>query len=575
MSKENPLHVNVLDDPPRKILEIISLLRVMNYYYKKKRALQKELKPKILQKFREGMKSLEESDWLFIIPLALDALTEEFASKKDSFRFPDSILLFEAWMNLGFDALYPQYVLHFKFPGILKGEKYRHLFQFIFSTSRGFGFPIMFSPQFYHYESKIYEILDPLFKWVYTVCHKANQAISLVGNKFKITRHHPGEFEAVILSEYQDKNFKVFDTLLHGYYASSPKKLGKYPSIKEALKNVMFSYTIGDHAMSLHRLNTQNIRTMKLISNEEILTTYDVDFYSYVQKLLNLSNLIKKQIIICRHQRNRELNQFSFLEILKFRFTKVLNKIRKIPYKKEFYPKKFASIIQVDHSIHLLEDLKDLLFDSPLYTHTIHDPKKNEKIYTFLTAHQEQDFFLEKQAKDSILLAYITFFEKKYNISFDIPSLIKELQNLRDHMAKMWLYFRERQFNLATRKINELSSLSIDSEDYEKDVKNRLNTLIPIISIYEIFHRSLAESVYPESISQSKRMGAFIARFFAFKYNPIGISLMNLFNRLAFQNWSYFIIKRRLNLKKFYQLIVKLPLWEHIPPKIKKNFLRD
>ncbi|MHA1803745.1 MAG: hypothetical protein ACTSU4_04345 [Promethearchaeota archaeon] len=575
MSEENPLHIKVLDDPQRKILEIISLLRVMNDYYKKKRALQKELKPKILQKFREGMKSLEESDWLFIIPLALDALTEEFTSKKDSFRFPDSILLFEAWMNLGFDALYPQYVLHFKFPGILKGEKYRHLFQFIFSTSRGFGFPIIFSPQFYHHESKVHEILDPLFKWVYTVCHKANQAISLVGNKFNIIRHHPGEFEAVILSEYQDKNFKIFDTLLHGYYASSPKKLGKFPSIREALKNAMFSYTIGDHAMSLHLLNTQNIMSMKLISNEEIINTHDVDFYSYVHKLLNVSKLIKKQIITCKHQRNKELNQFSFFEILRFRFIKFLNRIRKIPYKKEFCPKKFAPIIQIDHSIRLLEDLQDLLFDSPLYTHTIHDPKKNEKIHALLTAHQEPDFFLEKQVKDSIFLAYISFFEKKYNISFEIRPIIKELQDLRDHMAKMWLYFRERQFNLAARKINELSSLSIDSEDYEKEVKKRLNTLIPIISIYEIFHRSLAESVYPESISQSKRMGAFIARFFAFKYNPIGISLMNLFNRLAFQNWSYFIKKRGLNLKQFYRLMVKLPLWEHIPPKIKRKLLKD
>ena len=63
-------------------------------------------------------------------------VTEDILSKKDSLKFPDSIMLFEAWMHLGVQALYPRVVLQFKFPGFLIGENVRNIFQFIFSTSK-------------------------------------------------------------------------------------------------------------------------------------------------------------------------------------------------------------------------------------------------------------------------------------------------------------------------------------------------------------------------------------------------------------------------------------------------------
>ena len=103
--------------------------------------------------------------------------------------------------------------------------------------------------------------------------------------------------------------------------------------------------------------------------------------------------------------------------------------------------------------------------------------------------------------------------------------------------------------------------------------KSYLDKLIPIISIYEIFHRPLSESAYPESIPQTKRLGAYLAQVLTSKYNPIGINIMKLFNRLAFQNWSYLIVKRKLNRERFFNLLLKLPIWKNIPNDIKKKTL--
>lgn len=569
------INVKIANDPQRRIMEILSLFRVMNNYYKKKKGIQEELKPKILQKFQEGLESLKESNWLFVVPTALEALTEDFTSKKDSFRFPDSILLFEAWMNLGFDALYPQYVLHFKYPGLHENEKYRHLFQFIFSTSRGFGFPVIFSPQFYEYTAPIQKYLDPFLKWVYTVCHKANQAIDLVGTRFNINRHHPGEFESVIVSEFKDGSYGVFNTLLHGYYATEPKKIGYFTSLKEALENSVFSYTIGDHAMSLEKLDLRQTLDIGLISNNEIEKNYDVDFYTYIKKLLRLSVRLWKKIENHKQKKYKILKEFSVFERIHFQSLKIINILKKKSYLQSNYPAKYFKIIEIDHYIGLMQDLKDLIFETPLYSHTIHDPKKSEKNFKFLASIQDQDYSLEKDSRNSIFLAYILFYEKKYNLSFKEAEILREMKELRDQMAKMWLYFRERHFNYASKKIKVLSTLSTDKLTYNQEVKDILDILIPIISVYEIFHRSLAESVYPESVPQIKRLGTFIARFFGNRYNPIGVSLMKLFNRMAWYNWSHFIMKNELNIRQFFTLIFKLPLWNEIPIKIKSKILNN
>ena len=157
--------VKVVHDLKRQILEIPSLIRVMNNYYYKKKHLQKKIKPLLLKKFKESLNNLEEKEnWLHSIPTTLETLSSALVSRRDSFKFPDSIILFEAWMNLGYDALYPKLALHYKFPGFLKGEKTRHLFQFTFSTSRGFGFPIYFGPEFYGYILTYGKILEPILQ---------------------------------------------------------------------------------------------------------------------------------------------------------------------------------------------------------------------------------------------------------------------------------------------------------------------------------------------------------------------------------------------------------------------------
>ncbi|MFX1314939.1 MAG: hypothetical protein ACFE9T_03685 [Promethearchaeota archaeon] len=170
-------------------------------------------------------------------------------------------------------------------------------------------------------------------------------------------------------------------------------------------------------------------------------------------------------------------------------------------------------------------------------------------------------------------MSFIKDYEKKYDFLFEEKEVLKELEDLKDYMTNMWLYFRERHFDFALKKLTEISSLSIDNKDYAQVVNEYLNELLPIISIYEIFNRPLFESVYPESIPQTKRLGAYIARFVTSKYNPIGINLMKLFNRLAFYNWSYLILKKKLNRKQFFNYLLKLPIWKYIPAKIKTNIL--
>jgi hypothetical protein len=142
-------------------------------------------------------------------------------------------------------------------------------------------------------------------------------------------------------------------------------------------------------------------------------------------------------------------------------------------------------------------------------------------------------------------------------------------------MGTMWFYFKEQQFNLALKKLNELSALSLESPNYNRIVNEYLDDLIPIFSIYEIFNRPLSESVYPESIPRTKRLGAYLASFLTSRYNLFGVNLMNLFNKLAFYNWSYFILKKKLNRIRFFNLILNLPIWKNIPLNVKKRILNQ
>ena len=298
--------VKVIHDLQRRVMEIPSLMRVMNNYYYKKTAIQKQLKPLILNRFKESIKIITDNrDWLHTIPSALGKLSDDFTNKSDSFKFPDGIILFEAWMNLGYEAMFPRIALHYKFPGFLEGEKTRNLFHFIFSTSRGFGFPIYFKPSFYGNKLKQLKVLEPIFSWVHNICHKANQALFIVSERFNIKRHHPGEFESVIISEYKENQFKGIDTLLHGYFTRDPKLLGTFNNLETVLENISFSYSIGDHAMSIENTTAIPHLSVRLLTNDLIIEKYNIDFYTYILNLLEFKKILVKEIVKCKRKKKR------------------------------------------------------------------------------------------------------------------------------------------------------------------------------------------------------------------------------------------------------------------------------
>ncbi|MFX0057304.1 MAG: hypothetical protein ACFE85_02505 [Candidatus Hodarchaeota archaeon] len=563
--------VRVTHDLQRQILEITSFIRVLNNYYNKKNKLQNQVKPLILKQFREeGLKTLENNkDWLHSIPTVLNTLSNNLLSKIDSFKFPDSILLFEAWMNLGIEALYPRFALYYKFPGFLKGELTRYIFHFTFSTSRGFGFPIYFGPEFYGYILTYGKVLEPILRWSHTVCHRANQAIFLVGKRFNIKRHHPGEFESVIISEYMNNVFKGIDTLLHGYFTNDPKKLGNFSTLEDVLKNIIFSYSIGDHAMSIRpKMESLNIE-IPLITHQEIVKKYNVDFYSYINELKMVKRLLIRKIILYKKRRKDLIKKLKKIERIKHLFNRF--KIIPIQNSKET---NFFIIGKLTRFFKLMEKILELLWNTPLYTHTIHTPTDYEKEIISKWNLDEINNY-KKESIDSVFLLYVKYYEKKYKFNFDEKEILDALRSLRDNMAKMWLYFKERQFKFAINKLNELSTLSLDDSNYNKSVKENLNNLIPIFSIYEIFNRSLSESVYPESIPQTKKFGAYFASFLSSRYNLLGVNLMHIFNNLAFRNWSYFIIKHKFNRNQFFQFVIKLPIWKYIPTKVKIRILKN
>jgi len=562
-------NVKIAHDFQKQILEIPSLVRVLNNYYYNKSVVQAKLKPKVSKKFKDGLKKIENNnDWLHTIPTSLSTLSEDLLHKRDTFRFPDSLILFEAWMNLGFRALYPRLALHYKFPGFRKGEKTRHVFQFTFSTSRGFGFPIYFGPEFYGYLLTIGKILEPLFEWSHTICHRANQAIFLVGKKYGIKRHHPGEFESVIISEYENNVFKGIDTLLHGYFTQDPKKLGVYSNLKETLENITFSYSIGDHAMSIEKKIQKQTMNVPLMTHDYIVKNYNVNFYKYLKNLISIKNLLIKKILLYKKQRKEYINNLKRLDRIKFRIDQ--SKTFSIPSLK--LSRRYSKIQDYSLHIRVMERIMEMLWTSPLYTHTIH--------YTF---NDEHDLKMTKENRsvtdfdnksiDSIFLLYVTNFEENNDFTFNETEVLNELKKIRDNMGSMWLYFKEKHLKFALKKLNTLSALSLERHDYNEIVNDYIDNLIPIFSIYEIFNRSLSESVYPESIPQTKRLGGYIASFLTSRFNPFGVNLMNLFNKLAFYNWSYFIMKRKLNRIRFFKTVFKLPIWKYIPHNVVKKIL--
>jgi len=554
--------IKVIHDLKRQILEIPSLIRVMNRYYYKKAQIENQMKP-----FQHETNN-HKGDRHHLLPSALDTLTSDLIYRRDSSEFPDSIILFEAWMNLGYDALYPKLVLHYKFPGLLKGEKVRHLFQFTFATSRGFGFPICFGPEFYGYILTYGKILEPILKWSHTVCHRANQAIFLVAKRYNIKRHHPGEFESIIISEYNNNVYKGIDTLLHGYFTKDPKNLGTFRSLDKALQEIYFSYSIGDHSMSIELTPPKSILNIPLIPHNKVKENYNIDFYSYIKKLISFKKTLIEKIIIYKNEKRNLKSKLSRSNKLKLFF----NRSKRFKWAILESSKKLFEIEKFNLYIYVMEKILELLWTTPLYTHTLHSLTNEEMKYLFQGKKNEEEF--NHESIDSIFLLCLKYYEKKYGFDFEEKDILNKIVEIRDTMAQMWLNFKENYFNFAIKELNQLSMYSVNSQNYDFKVSKILNALIPIFSIYEIFNRPLSESIYPESIPQTKRIGAYIAGFLTSKYNPFGINLMHLFNRLAFYNWGYFILKNKLNRKKFYDFILKLPIWKYIPQNIKSKILK-
>ncbi len=568
--------VRVAHDLQRQILEMTSFLRVLNNYYKKKIELQNQIKPLFLKKFKVKLKSIKDNgDWLQSVPVALNALSSDFLNQEDSFKFPNSIILFEAWMHLGIQAIYPRIVLQFQFPGFLKGEKRRNIFQFLYSTSRGFGFPIYFGPEFYHYKFKLARVLDPLLKWSYTVCHRANQAI-VVGNKrLKFKRHHPGEFESVIISEFANNVYKGIDTLLHGYFENEAKILGKFSSLDNVLQNSTFSYSIGDHAMRIERNNVSRILSLPLITHDYIIKNYGVDFNSYGKTLLDVNKILIRKLNFYRERRNSLISKLNKKDKIKFRLEQSKHSAKEFARMSQKLSKKYPIIDRYGHYKTLLEKVRELLFTIPIYKHGTHDPKEGGERLKETNKEREKTNDYKQQDVNSVLLSFIKKYEEKHKFNFEEVEVVDKIEQLQEIIAKMWLPFKERQLKFALNKLNELLMINIDDENYEQNITELLNKLLPIIAIYEIFNRPLFESVYPESIPQTKRPWTYFARFLASKYNPFGTNLMKLFNRLAFHNWSFLILKKGMNRNEFFNYLLKLPIWKYIPKNITTRMIQQ
>ncbi len=558
---EKIITVNVLHDSHRKVLEILSLLRVMNNYYKKKKEIQRKIKPLVTYKFKKSLKELEKSsNWLFSVPNAINSLNLEFLKKNDAFRFPDAIILFEAWMNLGMDAVFPRVAFNFDFPGVLPGEKKRSVFQFIYNFSRGFGFPISFHPDFFDYDIGFLKIFDPLFKWGYTVFHKANQATSGVDMRLSLNRHHPGEFESVIISEFED-GFRGIDTLLHGYKVKEPKMLGEFKNLDEALENVVFSYTIGDHAMSILKKDKQETKKIPLIDNDYIRKKYSVDFYPYIKKIISTNNIITRRIRVLREEIASILKNSSFFEKIRYRI--FIKKGKIIPLSDNL-----RKLNNIELHVKILEKVRNKLWTTPLYSHTVHTPLlQPKKIDSTKEIDLEE---IEREESESTLIATVKKYRKKYGIEFKEDEIIESLEELRDYMASFWLIFRERHLNYAKRKMSKIITLSLKDPDYKEKVIKLIDDLIPILTIHEIFIRPLSDSVYPESIPQSQKMWTYLARFITSKYNPLGFNLVHIFNRIAYNRWAYFFKKKGIKYKNLFNFYLKMPIWSNIPKNIMK-----
>lgn len=545
----NPV-VHVVHDAQRKVLETISLFRVMSDYFRKKAQAQENLQPQLV-KLRRQLDYMERNgDWLFSLPSGLNELTEAFSqTNRDAFRFPNSIILFEAWMKAGMDALFPRLVVNFDFPGIRRQEKTRHVFEFIFATSRGFGLPITFAPPFYGYEpakTPWQRTLTLPFQWVHTINRKANKLIAMVDRKYNVARHHPGEFESLTISRYgatakRPSGYYGVDTVLHGF-RDKDRYLGDFASIEEVLDAVTFSYSIGDHAIRICEQPPDRTLPVKLLTQAEIQRAYDIDFQPYLKHVIHLDNLIRKRIQENVAENERKLEQMPRLHRWRVKLRQKFSPVKKLRpiHLSRGYTEEAARI-------QFLNELREDLWNTPLYSHAI------------LEEDQDDRFQLSREKKDSVLLMKAYNFQETWGVSYD--AIIADLQKIRDEMARIYFYFKARHLEYASRRVSELSRLSRNHPAYMERLFETIDEVVPIFTIYEILQRPLSDSAYPEMAVGRQRLWSSLALFFGNKYNPLGVSLMKLHNRLAFKRWAWFVHKHQLSLRQFYEFVAKIPIW--------------
>jgi hypothetical protein len=363
------------------------------------------------------------------------------------------------------------------------------------------------------------------------------------------------------------------NTLFHGYFTDAPKTLGKYSSFQEVLEDTMFCYRIGDHAIEVkkdkpHYLNLD----VPLINHDLIKKRYEVDFYGYIKNLMAVNKLLTKKIQYYRKKRKELINDLPFFDQIKF----WLHISKKLSLPRQHLPPKYAEIEKHHKHKHLIEKLRKLLWLTPLFTHTVHDASRVKESFKFSKkAEQLEGYEYDIESSKPIFFTYISNYEKDEEFEFSDPEVLAALEDLRDTMAKMWLYFKERHFKYALKKLNDVARLSTESKEKKAQIETDIRKLIPIIAIYEIFNRPLSESVYPESIPQTKRFKAYLAKFLTSRYNILGLNLIKFFNKLAYRNWAHLITQKEMNLHQFFRFIFSLDIWKHIPGNIKEYLIEN
>ncbi|GAB4305282.1 MAG: hypothetical protein Kow0069_00820 [Promethearchaeota archaeon] len=542
----SPKVVHVVHDAERKVMETISLQRVRNYYYLKKRKLERALAPKLRQ-LKSTLDALErDGDWLLAVTSGLRGADELLTRKqKDSFRFPNSLILFEAWMDAGMGALFPRVAFNFDFPGIRKGEVRRHAFWFVFATSRGFGFPITFPPSFFQYELPggcLTRALNYPFDWFNAVNRWNNKFIAYLDRKFNVGRHHPGEFESVIVSKYENgagrSGYYGIDTVLHGFREKDPVFLGEASSLFDLLEEVTFTYSLGDHAVRVLRGNVEPSRPVRLVSHQELRRDYDVDLEKYLRHVIHLDSVIRKRM---EEETARKREKRGALPLPQ------RVKVWLRPKVKRIKPKHLAAgYLEEDARLQFLYDLRTELWNSPLFAHAIAGEFEGGV----------------GQKKDSILLVKAYEFEETWGIKYD--AIVRDLKKIRDEMARIYFYFKARHLEWAQRALLEVSGRISREKPHPKQVLAAVDELVPVFTVYELLQRPLSDSAYPEMMPPRKKFWSFVARFLNYRFNPFGVPMITLHNKLAFRRWAWLIRERGMNFREFFQFVSKLPIWTHV-----------